>query len=299
MLDGVRREVLFEGCKVRYVRTGTPGTTPLMLVHGGGAHNGWWSRVVPQLADQFDMILPDVSGHGDSDHRTVYRPELWARELAAILAHEGEDTVRLVGHSMGGLIGIFMAVDLPELVQSLVIVDSGLRWPDPETGSAPRGRRRQPTPVYPTEEAALERFRLRPSGTSAPAELLERVGRQGIRQLSTGWTWKFDPRASQLFTDELLHAALPGVSCPVGIIYGEDSEVAGPETVTYVESRLGRPVPSLEVPRAHHHIPLDDPEACAAAIEQMLTLLVTAGGSDDVGQAAVKVDRRSGQGRGG
>lgn len=297
MLDGARREVTFDGCKVRYVRTGTQGTTPLMLLHGGGAHNGWWARVAPELGDRFDMIIPDVSGHGDSEHRTVYGPELWAQELAAILAHEGELAVRLVGHSMGGLIGIFMAGDLPELVESLMIVDSGLRWPDPEAGSAPRGRGRQPTPLYPTEEAALKRFRLRPSGTSAPPELLQRVGRQGLRQLPTGWTWKFDPRASQRFTDELLHATLPGVGCPVGIIYGENSEVAGPETVTYVESRLGRHVPSLEVPRAHHHIPLDEPEACAAAIAQMLTLL-SAEGSDDVGQAGINVDRRSGQIRG-
>lgn len=290
MLDGVHRDVTFEGCKVGYVRTGRPGTTPLMLLHGGGAHRGWWSRVVPLLTDRFDMIVPDLSGHGDSEHRDDYGPTLWARELVAILANEGEETVRVVGHSMGGLIGIFMAVNHPEIVQSLVIIDSGLRWPEPETGVAPRGRERRPTPVYATEDAALERFRLRPSGTSAQPELLQQVGRQGLRRQADGWTWKFDPHASQWFTDEQLHAVLPGVTCPVGIIYGEESEVASAATVEYVEARLGRRVPSLEVPQAHHHVPLDQPEACASAITEMLAL-VDDEDSDHVGEASVQVDR--------
>lgn len=294
MLDGARREVLFDGCRVRYVRAGTPGATPLLLVHGGGAHKGWWTGVVPRLADRFDLLVPDLSGHGASEHRREYAPELWARELAAILDHAGVPAVRYVGHSMGGLIGIFMAGELPERVQSLVIVDSGLRRPDEATGSAPRGRERRPTPVYPTEEAALARFRLRPSGTSAPPELLRRVGRHGLRRVPTGWTWSFDPGASRRFTDNLLHAALPDVACPVGIVYGEHSEIAGPPTVSYVESRLGRHVPSIEVPNAHHHIPLDEPEACAAAITTMVDRL-GAGTSDDVRETAVEVDRRAGQ----
>lgn len=270
MLDGAHREVTFEGHSVRYVRTGTPGTTPLLMLHGGGAHRGWWDHVIPRLTAGFDMIVPDLSGHGDSEHRADYGARLWALELVAILENEGVDAVRVVGHSMGGLIGIFLAVDHPKVVQSLVIIDSRLRWPEPETGSEPRGRERRPTPVYETEDAALERFRLRPSGTSASPELLQEVGRQGLRRQPDGWTWKFDPHASQRFTDEQMHAILPGVTCPVGVIYGELSEVASAETVDYVEAQLGRRVPSLEVPRAHHHIPLDQPEACADAIMQML-----------------------------
>lgn len=294
MLDGAPREVTFEGHRVRYVRTGTPGSTPLLMLHGGGAHRGWWSDVVPRLADRFDMIVPDLSGHGDSEHRAVYGARLWARELVAILANEGVDVVRVVGHSMGGLIGIFLAVDHPEMVQSLVIIDSRLRWPEPETGSEPRGRERRPTPVYETEDAALERFRLRPSGTSASPELLQQVGRQGLRRQPDGWTWKFDPHASQRFTDDQMHAVLPGVTCPVGIIYGEESEVASAATVEYVEARLGRHVPALEVPKAHHHIPLDEPEVCASAITEMLALVADTG-SDDVREAPVQVDRGAGE----
>lgn len=299
MFDGARLlEVVFEGCRLGYVRLGRAGTTPLLMLHGGGAHRGWWSRVAPLLADRFEMILPDLSGHGDSEHRTVYGPGLWARELVAILDHEGEGTVRVVGHSMGGLIGIFMAVDHPELVQSLVIVDSGLRPPDGKAGSTPRGRERRPVPVYETEDLALERFRLRPDGTTASPELLQQIGRQGLRRLADGWTWKFDPHASQRFTDQQLHEVLPKVVCPVGIIYGEESEVASAATVDYVETRLGRWVPSLEVAQAHHHIPLDQPEACAAAIAQMLAF-VESEGSDDVGEAAIQIDRGARQiGRG-
>lgn len=270
MLDGTRRSLMYEGCRVHYVRTGHGALPPLLLVHGGGAHNGWWARVVPHLTTTYDLIVPDLSGHGDSQHRAEYSPTLWARELAAVLAQEDLGAVRYVGHSMGGLLGVVMAAHLPHLVQSLIVVDTLLRAPDGENGSAPRGRGRRPTPVYPSVEAALERFRLRPAGTTAaPRELLDEVGRHALRRLPTGWTWKFDPQASLLFTDEMLDMTLPRVRCPVGIVYGERSEVVGPGTVDYVSSRLGRSVPAIVVRGAYHHVPLDQPETCAQAILRM------------------------------
>lgn len=294
MLHGVTREITFDGCRVRYVRAGTPGRPLVLLVHGGGAHHGWWAGVVPELAERFDLIIPDLSGHGDSEHREHYGPELWAAELAAIVEQEGGGPVSYVGHSMGGLVGVFMAARLGHIVDALVLVDSGLRWPG-ENGSEPRGRPRRATRVYPTEEAALEHFRLRPIETSADPALLEKVGRHALKRVEDGWTWKFDPKGSQRFTDASLHAELPRVGCPVGMIYGEHSEIASQENVAYVESRLNREVPSIPIAGAYHHVPLDAPEACGAAIERLLrelspSSLRLSASSDHVRQASVEVD---------
>lgn len=273
VFDAERREVFDRGCVVRYRRVGTRGGVPLLMVHGGGGHLGWWVDVVPHLADRFDMIVGDLSGHGDSGHRDTYGREVWVEELAAVLDHENVSAVRFVGHSMGGLVGVLMAADMPRLVVSLVLVDPGLRWPDPVKGSRLRGRDWHPTSVYATEEEAVARFRLRPGGSTADPDLVARVARYGVRRVPTGWTWKFDPKVSRRFTDEMLHEALPAVACPVGIVYGSDSEVSGGHVVEYVEARMGRPVPSVAIPGAHHHVPLDQPEACARAIAQMIDTL--------------------------
>jgi pimeloyl-ACP methyl ester carboxylesterase len=246
------------------------------MVHGGGGHLGWWAEVVPVLADRFDMIVPDLSGHGDSDHRNTYGRQEWVGELAAVLAQEQVRSVRFVGHSMGGLIGIFTAVDIPDLVESLILVDAGLRWPDEVRGSRPRGRGWHPTSVYDTEEEAVARFRLPPGGTTATPELVTRVARYAVRRVPTGWTWKFDPRVSRRFTDEMLHEALPRIACPLGIVYGDESEVSGAHVVDYVASRIGHAVPFTPIENAHHHVPLDRPKACADAIARMIDAIAAA-----------------------
>lgn len=269
MLGGVRRELEFEGSRVRYRRFSNPGRPPLLLVHGGGGHGGWWSKVVPHLSPQFDLIVPDLSGNGDSDHRDTYSPELWAAELAAIVRNEVTGAISYVGHSMGGLVGIYFATRFARLTERLVLIDSGLREPAGK-GLQPRGRERRATKRYPSEDAALARFRLRPGDTTADPRLLEAVGRQGIRRVEGGWTWKFDPAASQRFTDRSLHDQLVLIDCPLGIVYGEKSEVVGPENVAYVQRRVGRPVPTIEIPEAYHHVPLDAPSECAAAVEYLL-----------------------------
>lgn len=270
------REVVVDGSRIRYHRLGTRGETPLLMVHGGGGHLGWWADVVPLLADRFDMIIPDLSGHGDSGHRDAYGWEIWVDELAVILEQEGASPVRFVGHSMGGLVGIFMAGARPEQVESLVLVDPGLRWPDEFRGSRSRGRGWHPTSVYDTEDDAVEEFWLPPGGSTAAPDLVTRVARYAVRRVPTGWTWKFDPRVSRRFTDDMLHEALPQIACPLGIIYGDQSEVSGSHVVDYVTSRIARLVPSTGIADAHHHVPLDRPEACGDAIAQMIDLIGSA-----------------------
>lgn len=278
------RDLVVGGCRVRYHRVGTRGATPLLMVHGGGAHLGWWVDVVPRLADRFDMIVPDLSGHGDSGHRGAYGRGEWVTELAAILVHEQVASVRYVGHSMGGLIGVLMAADRPDLVESLVLVDVGLRWPDEVRGSRPRGRGWHPTSVHATEEEAVARFQLLPGGTTADPDLVDRVAHHALRRVPSGWTWKFDPRVSRRFTDEMLHEALSRLSCPVAVLHGELSQVSGPRVVDYVASRTGHPVPSTVIAGAHHHVPLDRPGACAEAISRMSDRI-------DLGRAAVSDQR--------
>jgi pimeloyl-ACP methyl ester carboxylesterase len=262
--------LLVSGYEVRYRRLGRPGAPTLLLLHGGRAHSGWWTAVAPLFADRFDVLVPDLTGHGDSGHRPHYTPGDWAAELAELVAHTGTSPVTVVGHSMGGRVAIFLAGRYPDLVSRLVLVDTPLRPP----GSPPRSTMPRRKRSYPDKESALVRFRLDPPQTAARPDLLRRVGEHGLTPVTGGgWTWKFDPQASRRITDEAMHDELPTVRCPIGTVDGALSTLVGPGTTAYLASRLGRGVPRVTVDGAYHHVPLDNPAGCAAAITAMLTTL--------------------------
>jgi len=52
-------------------------------VHGGGAHAHWWTHVAARFSDDFRVVAVDLSGHGDSAHRSEYSLERWTEEVVA------------------------------------------------------------------------------------------------------------------------------------------------------------------------------------------------------------------------
>ena len=87
--QATQHEVTVDGAVIRYRRYPRSGRPVLLLVHGGGACAAWWDGMVPHLNDRYGLLVVDLSGHGESDHRPFgYSPELWAKELVGVLAAE-------------------------------------------------------------------------------------------------------------------------------------------------------------------------------------------------------------------
>lgn len=259
--------VVVDGVRIAYRRSGPRGAAPVVLVHGRAAHVGWWFTVAPGLARHRDVVIVDLSGHGDSDHRPTYAPGTWADELAGVIADLDAGPADVVGHSMGGQLAVYLAARTPESVRSVVMVDS-------RVGREPyRAPASEIVRYYPSIEAAVDSFRLRPRATTAPAALLDSVARHGLHETEEGWRWKFDPRSGQPFTARDIENAIAASRCPIGVVYGELSELADEASAAHVATRTGRRVPRVGVPDAHHHVPLDRGEACLSAIESLLTHL--------------------------
>lgn len=252
------------GARIVYRRGGPRGKPPLVLVHGRAGHMGWWFGVAADLAERHDVAVVDLSGHGDSGHRVAYSPTTWADEVGAVIDDLGAGPAVVVGHSMGGHIAAYLASRSPDHVHALVLVDSRL---DSEPYRAPS---HDVVRIYPTCEEGLANFRLRPRGTTASPDLLRAVARYGLGETEGGWRWKFDPGSGQPFTAADIEGAIVGTTCEVGIVYGEQSELASEASADYVSRQIGRPVPRIAIANAHHHVPLDRPEACGAAIEQLV-----------------------------
>ncbi|WP_281450828.1 alpha/beta fold hydrolase [Paenarthrobacter nitroguajacolicus] len=109
---------------------------PMLLIAGQAtAMDGWgptaellsrYNRVI-----RFDHRGIGRSGRGDAER---YTTRLLAQDAAAVLGAAGADLAHVYGHSMGGRIGQWLAVDYPEKVRTLILAaTSGGKWPDAAT----------------------------------------------------------------------------------------------------------------------------------------------------------------------
>lgn len=99
---------------------------PLLLLHGLGSSGQDWELVLPQLAARHRVIVPDVRGHGRSDKPPgPYGIPLFAQDIAALCDRLGIRAAHVVGLSMGGMLAFELAVHRPDLVLSMVIINSG------------------------------------------------------------------------------------------------------------------------------------------------------------------------------
>jgi pimeloyl-ACP methyl ester carboxylesterase len=109
---------------VYYEKRGTGD--PVLLIHGLGSSTEDWEFQVERLASRYTVVSYDVRGHGQtSKPRGRYSVPQFAADAAALIERLELGPVHVQGISMGGMIAFQLAVDKPELVRSLTIVNSG------------------------------------------------------------------------------------------------------------------------------------------------------------------------------
>ena len=231
-----------------------------MLVHGGGAHTGWWEPVIPHLAPGRRIVSLDLSGHGDSGRRDAYPMSTWADEVAAVIEAAIGGPAVVVGHSMGGRVAPMTAYRHPELVEALVIVDSAM--PLPPSFVAPSDR---PAKVYATREQALARFRLMPEQPSGDLTRGRRALDQGDRRTAGRGS---STRASSRGCTN----SRPRTRCRTSRARWRSSRASSARSrsrrlAADFARRLGRPAPLVTMPGVHHHMMLEDPQGLAAILD--------------------------------
>ncbi len=90
----------------------------LIMVHGWGMHSGIWREFAMQVAEQYQVILVDLPGHGYSEALGQYSMSQVVAELAKALP---EPAIWL-GWSMGGAVVLQLAHDFPELLKGILLV---------------------------------------------------------------------------------------------------------------------------------------------------------------------------------
>jgi haloacetate dehalogenase len=116
----------------------TAGSGPAMLLlHGYPQTHLIWRHVAPKLAPSFAVVAPDLKGYGDSDapppapDSANYSKRALAGELVALMRELGHHRFAVIGHDRGARVAYRMALDHPELVAKLVVLDiipTGAMW---------------------------------------------------------------------------------------------------------------------------------------------------------------------------
>ena len=124
VLDGVRhRYTEVAGIGTRYMMAGQG--PPVVLIHGLGSSAATWERTVPALAERYTVYALDMPGHGDSEKPDIaYSLDAGIDYLDAFLDALDVPRTALVGNSMGGLLSLGMALERPERVTRLALVDA-------------------------------------------------------------------------------------------------------------------------------------------------------------------------------
>jgi haloacetate dehalogenase len=128
---------LFPGFANRKVRTSAAtinvthggNGTPVLLLHGYPQTHVMWHAVAPALAEDFTVVACDLRGYGDSDKPETtadhwpYTKRAMGRDQVAVMHALGLERFGVCGHDRGARVGYRMALDHPERVERLAVID--------------------------------------------------------------------------------------------------------------------------------------------------------------------------------
>lgn len=261
-----------KGVRMRYFVGGAG--PPLILVHGLGGAAANWTELAPLLARRHRLLVPDLPGHGGSEPLpAVSGLEPFADRVALVAEAEGMLPAPVVGHSLGGMVVLRLALRRPNDVTAIVLAAAaglsiGNVW----------GRN------------VLSLFsRIRPGRVAARHR--GRVARSPfLRRLVFGFVSVADPvgltedAVEGFLAAQLLHTdvdgawqalrgddprqELAGVSCPALVLWGaEDAQLPLGDAFEYTRRLHAR---LRVIPGCGHLLIGERPDVCDRAIEDFL-----------------------------
>jgi pimeloyl-ACP methyl ester carboxylesterase len=108
---------------IPYLRLGAGAGEPLILIHGLGEMKEGWNDQF-ELSDQYDLIIPDLRGHGDHKNTEGISMRNFADDILSILKELEIESAHICGLSMGGLVAQEIYRCAPKMCRSLILVST-------------------------------------------------------------------------------------------------------------------------------------------------------------------------------
>ena len=269
------KTVKIKGSKISYNCWGEKNKPGLIFVHGGMAHADWWNFITPYFLKTHRVIAMNLGGMGDSEWRKEYSTETWGLEIEGVCKKEKLKKPIIIGHSLGGMCGVYAASIMKKNLYGLVIVDTAILPPSdkpPKFDFKIRANK-----IYKSLKQIKSRFRLVPGQIDALEYIMDYIAEKSIKKNKGGWTWKFDPNYMKIFNSEsflerqaVYRNKLKGLKCRVAILRGEKSVIFPGSSAKYMHELMDKKSPIINVPEAHHHIMVDQPMALISALRSLI-----------------------------
>ena len=236
------------------------GTGPLLvLLHGAGDQAGTWNKVVPELKRHFQLVIPDLAGHGESD------PAAGVLSLGTLLTalEEVLDAMPwrdaplvLAGNSLGAWMAMLYTQRCPQRVTRVILIDGGPIKSASEIGIMPKDR----------EEArrALDAV-LDPSTPRRPNFVLDDL----VRVSNTGPISRLLAAGEEDMSKYLLDDKLASFQLPVDLIWGASDRLVPLDYAKNLQSQLPHCTLTV-IERCGHGLQLERPQELTRALLQIL-----------------------------
>lgn len=249
----------------------------VILLPGLATPRDVWLSTAQALAPHYRLHLVQVRGFGDDPGVNAEGPilEPLVAELAAYIAANAIDRPVVVGHSLGGLAALMLAIGHPDLPSRIVVVDT-LPW---------LGVLLQPgAPTLETVEPQVAAIRFAMVAQAGQPQVVQPESAYATQSLSVAgreqiarWAASADSRvAGQLLYEDAmadLRSDIATITAPIAVLapYAEPYPTRAMVEPLYAgQYSAGRDVTVIPIGPARHFIMLDQPEAFLAALEPLL-----------------------------
>ncbi|MEX1000743.1 MAG: alpha/beta hydrolase [Crocinitomicaceae bacterium] len=250
----------FEGITLHYDIKGTGPT--LVFLHGFLEDHTMWSSITPAYQENYRCLLIDLPCHGKSRYeKEICHLSAMAQSVAALLTDLNIDSATVIGHSMGGYVGL----ELLKLQKHHLILLNSNFWEDPPEKKKDRDR------LIKVVEKNKSRF-VEQAIPGLFAEQNREACKADIERLIEG--------AKQIPSTEII-AATKGMRDRsanyelmrhehISIIQGESDTVVSSNLLISELSHAGSPIPFRSIPDCGHMSCFEKPQATIEAINQLL-----------------------------
>lgn len=253
------------GINIHFTRTGE-GKPTLVLLHGLTANGACWTGLARIFEKEFDIIMPDARGHGESDVPDYgYRYEDHANDVIGLISSLKLPPVVLLGHSMGGMTAAVVACRSPKLLRGLILAD-------PAFVSTKVQREVRDSDVCDQHRKIL--------GKSFEELVTDLHSRHPNRSLETISQIARARLQTSMAAFDILTPPLPDykqlvrmINVPGLLIFG-DTGVVSSVVVREVQS-LNPKFQVKQIPKAGHGLHYDQPEQFAAAVRTFIRSIET------------------------
>ncbi|TNF04718.1 MAG: alpha/beta fold hydrolase [Gammaproteobacteria bacterium] len=255
-------EATVNGVSIAYVDKGQG--QPLILLHGLGVSRKDWGPQIEFFSQSNRVIAPDFRGHGDSDKPDgPYSVPIHAADVVALMDFLGIASAHIVGLSMGGMVAFQLAVDAPDRLLSMTIVNSGPALPN-DTFAA---RKMLWTRLAAIHLLGMEAYGRKVATTMFPGEGREDLIDMLAKQIASNPKKVYLKNLKALFGWGVLEH-LTAIQTPTLMLTGDRdySPVAVKEAVVAAmqDARL------VVVPDSGHGTPIEKPDETNAAIDAFI-----------------------------